>query len=409
MSEFAVTIPGGESRRLKTAGKYCPADILVTSEGGAAEGLDFTDPEVVYRATRPSDWLLLPVPSDTEMYFLGHLIDGIDNQFMVKLVFSGACTIEFGNLVNGVFSVKESIVPVSGTAFYHMLNYDDYGDETADGYRQYIVRISGSNISEVLGTNVNTADTPSNIVEFVCGIPLGVFRANGSGVSSGMNKTFVNTEYIRFVGNGLPGFMSMPFANCYALKAVICESAASPSYFSYVFYNCSNLIAFSPNLLGGKVLEWTNAFSSCNILKLPNMNIKCKGMKNTFNSSTLKLFNGDQIDTSEAANMDMSFADNKVLTEVRNINISSLTSANNIFYNAINLQKLTFTGETTPGGITVKLTESKLSHTALVNMINSLPTAIASATITLTGNPGAAELTDAEIAVATARNWTVVI
>lgn len=31
MSEFNVTVPGGESLRLKTGGKYCPADILVTA------------------------------------------------------------------------------------------------------------------------------------------------------------------------------------------------------------------------------------------------------------------------------------------------------------------------------------------------------------------------------------------
>lgn len=34
MSEFNVTVPGGESLRLLTGGKYCPADILVTAEGG---------------------------------------------------------------------------------------------------------------------------------------------------------------------------------------------------------------------------------------------------------------------------------------------------------------------------------------------------------------------------------------
>ena len=35
MSEFNISIPGGESKRLLTSGKYCPADILVTAEGRA--------------------------------------------------------------------------------------------------------------------------------------------------------------------------------------------------------------------------------------------------------------------------------------------------------------------------------------------------------------------------------------
>ena len=73
------------------------------------------------------------------------------------------------------------------------------------------------------------------------------------------------------------------------------------------------------------------------------------------------------------------------------------------------LQKLTFAGNTTPGGFTIRLTAARLSHKALVEMINSLPTATNAATITITNNPGAAALTDAEIAVATAKNWTVTI
>lgn len=35
MSAFEITLPGGASRRLKTGGKYCPADILVTALGSA--------------------------------------------------------------------------------------------------------------------------------------------------------------------------------------------------------------------------------------------------------------------------------------------------------------------------------------------------------------------------------------
>lgn len=41
MSEHKITVPGGESVRLLTAGKYCDRDIVVTAEGGTApEDLD---------------------------------------------------------------------------------------------------------------------------------------------------------------------------------------------------------------------------------------------------------------------------------------------------------------------------------------------------------------------------------
>lgn len=38
MSEINITVTGGTSKRLLTAGKYCDRDIIVTAEGGGAGG-----------------------------------------------------------------------------------------------------------------------------------------------------------------------------------------------------------------------------------------------------------------------------------------------------------------------------------------------------------------------------------
>ena len=44
MSDFNISIPGGTSKRLKTGGKYCPADIVVTAEGsGGSTSSEMTD------------------------------------------------------------------------------------------------------------------------------------------------------------------------------------------------------------------------------------------------------------------------------------------------------------------------------------------------------------------------------
>ena len=37
MSEFNITVDGGTSKRLLTAGKYCDRDIVITAEGGEYE------------------------------------------------------------------------------------------------------------------------------------------------------------------------------------------------------------------------------------------------------------------------------------------------------------------------------------------------------------------------------------
>lgn len=44
MSEFNFSIPGGASKRLKTGGKYCPDDIIVTAESGGVELPELSSP-----------------------------------------------------------------------------------------------------------------------------------------------------------------------------------------------------------------------------------------------------------------------------------------------------------------------------------------------------------------------------
>ena len=39
MADIEITVDGGTSRRLLTAGKYCDKNILITATGGGAEGL----------------------------------------------------------------------------------------------------------------------------------------------------------------------------------------------------------------------------------------------------------------------------------------------------------------------------------------------------------------------------------
>lgn len=42
MSEFNITVEGGSSVRLPTAGKYCERDIIITAEGGGVDTSDAT-------------------------------------------------------------------------------------------------------------------------------------------------------------------------------------------------------------------------------------------------------------------------------------------------------------------------------------------------------------------------------
>ena len=367
------------------------------------------DPEEVYRTTRPADWLPMPVPGDDEIYMLGMLMEGVDNQFLIKLAFTGNCTVEFGTLVDGVFTAKKSAVPVSDVMFYHGLNYEDYGNETAEGFRQYLVRIQGAGISKVEG-GANATDQPAFIVDFACGIPLSFnFSANGGQGNSNWNKTFCQTRYLRFLGNGSPGVTSMFAMHSGALKAVTVQGQISEGYFTFAFSNCRSLQAIDPELLRDRSVAINYAFDSCALSMLPDVPVTVTNMSYAFNNSALQEFHGEWTNTAQTANLGGAFSICRYLREVRNLDISSATNVNDMFTVCVALQKLTFAGSTTPGGWTISLTSTKLSHTALVRMLESLPAAVNAATITITGNPGALALTDEEIAIATAKNWTVTI
>jgi hypothetical protein len=60
-------------------------------------------------------------------------------------------------------------------------------------------------------------------------------------------------------------------------------------------------------------------------------------------------------------------------------------------------------------GETIDLSDCSLLRDGIVNFFNSLPTITSSKAITLTGNPGVADLTADDKAIATNKNWTLTL
>ena len=409
MSDFNITVPGGESKKLKTGGKYCPADIVVTAEGGGFTPPEdeVLTPELVYQTTRPGDWLKMPTPTDYECYCLGQILPGLSGHFFVIVTFTGTCTIEFGTVDNGAFVAKESYTPTSGTGFYATLAYNNYGDTLADGTRQYMARIYGTGITEI---NFRQHSSGSyrhvNIVDIVSGINCTFTAGDFNNFKSGLRSL----QYLRFVGNGTPCFISANFVGgCPLLKCVYFENeipnVRSLGYANYAFFECQSLMAVS-GVAFSQIFDFTCAFYSTNIFSL-RTSAKLTTLSNAFQYSRLAFFDAKSANTENVTNMDSAFYACTSLKSVTGLNISSLTGANSMFYYCFSLARLVFAGKTTPGGYTISLTDTALDHDALVEMIASLPTATAAATIAIAGVPGASELTDAEIAVATAKNWTI--
>lgn len=376
-------------------------------DGKVAGGSGFTppasevlDPDEVYRVTRPADWLTMPMPGDNEMYLLGMIYDGIPAKFGLKAAYSssGSCFVEIGTLVNGVFTAKDSFSPATGVPYIYDIPAEEYGDETTEGDKQYMVRITGSGVSSLV------FDRPSvgivqNIVDVVSGMRCALFF----GSTSSSSDVVMSLRYLRFVGNGNPIQTQGLAGRCQNLLSISCEKDFVTPYPSYSFVNCLSLMAISPTV-GATV--GTSTYQSCGLNRVPNPQKPPTNLTNAYRESRITFIDGSTFGS--VTNMTSAFYTCSCLRQIVNLNISSLIAVDSTTFGYCNvLQRLTFAGENTPGGITLNLTQTVLSHDALIEMIESLPVATDAATITITGVPGASELTDAEIAVATEKNWTI--
>ena len=365
------------------------------------------DPDEVYRTTRPSDWLPLPTPGDDEIYLLNHMPDGLDGAFTAQINHGGDCVVEYGNLVDGVFVAKESVTPPVNQRFVKTIPNSDYGDLTADGMRQYIVRISGTKIS-TCQLQPGTDDSVHGagyiaVVDAVVGLTTFTVFAT----SATARNNCVHLKYARFVGSA-KNTASGVFRYCASLLAVSMEAENTVcTSMNYWFDGCRSLMAISPQLLISEV-KYHSTFLNCGLLALPKKVFYPQSMEYTFRGMNGISIDGNYVDTRNCEYFYDSFHDSSV-SAITSLNISKLKAPGSYFLNSKTLTRLTFAGASTPGGWTISLTSARMSHQALVELINSLPTATAAATLTLTNNPGAAELTEDEIAVATARNWTITV
>lgn len=369
------------------------------------DGDGWLDPEEVYRTTRPSGWLPMPTPNDYECYCLGHILPNTEGWFSIIVQFTGTCILEFGNLVNGQFVAKESHNLTNNTRFMTSLSYANYGDELPNGNRQYLARLYGMSISRVNFKREGGSIIPiTNVVDICCGLCTMFTVGDHGGEQSGLRSL----RYLRFLGNGAPKYIGSVFASgCTALESVTIEGDTQDNSMLHAFYTCNSLKAVSKNAWRLITNQANFAFYTAYAMNVIRTNATPTSLVSTFSLSGLLFFDKDTMNTKNVQSMQQVFHGCRSLVSVIDLDITSANNFTNTFTGCDSLQRLKFAGETTPGNVTINLTSTVLGHTALVEMIESLPTATTAATIAITGTPGASELTDAEIAVATAKNWTI--
>ena len=335
----------------------------IFSGGGGSSG-EPLDPVEVYNATRPSDWLSMPTPADNEMYLLFHIPDGFSSLIAFTVTCTGNYTVALGSVSDGTFVQMSSTSVASGSKYEAELFADDYIDLTSYGMKQVMVKVSGTDILTWAPSTHSKKTSPSNfagwnIVEISCNLPSGTSVACGS--STG-NMALRKLRYFAWYGKNAVTNMNSMFNNCYSLTAIPQIDTSAVTDMSYMFNNCYSLTAIP------------------------------------------------QMDTSAVTNMKNMFNNCRSLTAIPQIDTSAVTDMSYMFNSCYSLTSIALDNTVTGwSGYAVSLQDCSLSHAAIVAFFNSLPTITSAKAITLTGNPGVSDLTDAEKAIATGKGWTLTL
>lgn len=411
-----------------------PAAIASIPAGGTPGAPP--DPAAVYRSTRPADWLPMPEPQDNEMYLLFHIPNGASSLLAFTVTCTGNYTVALGTVTGGQFVQQSAVSKASGAKYEAELSADDWGDLTSDGMKQVMVKVSGTNLLTWEPSAHSKKTSPANyfgwnIVEISCRLPSGTKVACGN---SSSGKSLRKLRYFTWEGtNNLTNMTNMfngcysltailqldtsrvtntssAFASCYALAAIPEIDTSQATSMSGMFNTCQSLVAI-PQIDTSKATNMTNLFSGCKCLATipPIDTSKVTGMNYMFNSCSA-LAAIPQLDTSKAATMNGAFTGCYTLARIPQLDTSSLTSASSMFSNCANLESLRLKPSAANwAGCDLSLSGCSLGHRALVDLFNSLPAITSAKALTLTGNPGVSELTAAEKAIATGKNWTLTL
>ena len=361
-------------------------ESIFSGGGGSTSGP--LDPVEVYNNTRPSDWLPMPTPADNEMYLLFHIPDGFSSLLAFTVTCTGNYTLALGTVSGGSFVASSSVDIASGSKYEAELFADDYGDLTSDGMKQVMVKVSGTDILTWSPSTHSKKTSPSNfsgwnIVEISCNLPSGTRVACGS---STQNSELKKLQYFAWYGKNAVTNASNMFSSCYSLTAIPKLDTSAVTDMSYMFNGCYSLPTI-PQLDTSAVTNMSYMFSGC--CSLPTI---------------------PQLDTSAVTNMSYMFIICYSLTAIPQLDTSAVTNMNSMFNGCYSLTAIAFNGSVTGwAGYDVSLKDCSLSHAAIVAFFNSLPTITSAKAITLTGNPGVSELTNAEKAIATGKGWTLTL
>jgi surface protein len=193
------------------------------------------------------------------------------------------------------------------------------------------------------------------------------------------------------------------FQNCQNLKTIAGLTTTKCQEFGFMFQFCQSLETV-PLFDTSKATSMGNMFQSCQSLtEVPAFDTSLVlGFTNTF-ISCYSLKSIPLLNTVKGTTFTQMFASCVSLDELPALNLTAGTTFTNMFSGTTGITKAPF--------VNIKLSFSfvnmMLSRAAIVDIFNGLASGVTSKTITVSGNPGFAALSVDEIAIATAKGWTI--
>ena len=293
------------------------------------------DPEVVYRQTRPSDWLKMPDVSETpgNLYALVLIPQGAVAYFPLNI--SGSeVKIEYGYTdSNGSFITTEVASAAAIGRFDGMIDSSDFSNITSDGHVQCMVRISYQE-----GAPFILFTRPLGDSEFSWVSPIREISCNVCGISfGGFYPALKQMKYFYGIGFSAPFSMFKDNISLIAVRRLEMRNFNDASYY---FCGCSSLIAI-PQIDFSHIYEFSGVFKDCISLEyLPELNtVQADRVEEMF-AGCISLKELPLMDTSEV-NVFTSFLKDCIsIKEIGFLDTSSGTDFDEMFSGCIGLRKI---------------------------------------------------------------------
>lgn len=316
--------------------------MTVLRASDSAYGLNIGKPNQTYVLpnkpidswTRNSQWLEITPPGPTEQKFVGLLAITDDDSNYVRIVCSGATTVDWGdgtapvNITSGGNAEKQYTFSSINSA-----------TQTSQGYRQVIITITpqaGQNLTSVALNQQHTRTTMRGALKWL-DIAVGSPNLTGLSVASSMGAQLL--ERFNLVSSALTSFSSM-FQNCFALKSVTINTSAAVTNTNNMFNTCRSL-EVAPFFNTSSVTTFASMFSGCYALAfVPEYNTSSV---TTFNSTFLDCYNLRYVpffNTSNATTIQSMFRNCYTLQEIPPFNFSQVTIGQDFLNSAISMKRI---------------------------------------------------------------------